>query len=133
MKISDTELYNALVEHVARRGTARQLAEATGLSTDQAGSILRGRSRRKVPRPPGFEHPWPETETRRVSPEKLAEAFERYHAERLSIRAFSRLIGVTQNAGWLIFHGYLYKDVERPPAIVHHAPVGGRKKLGRTY
>ena len=130
VKVSDAALYAAFETYVQNRGSIRSFADEIGLSTDQAGCILRGKARRDVPRPPGFMYPWPETKRRRVSAEQLAEAYRRYQTEHLSIRAFSRLLGVTQYAGWLIFHGFLYKDAERPAVVVQHTPVAEpRKKL----
>jgi hypothetical protein len=130
VKLSDAELVVALEAHVKNRWSIAQFTEATGLSNAQAGSILKGRYRKDVPRPEGFEHPWPETigAHRTLTPEQIAEAFRRYQDERLSVRAFARILGVSKRAGWLIFHGYAYKDVERPEMALHHTPRGGRKK-----
>jgi len=130
VKASDEVLAEALKAHVANRWSIGQFAEAVGLSTDQAGSILRGKSRTDIPRPEGFQHPWPENvDARRMfTPDQITEAFRRYNAERLTVRQFARLLGVTPYAGWMIFHGYAYKDVERPEMALHYTPRGGGKK-----
>lgn len=130
MKLSDAALASAFDAHVQNRWSIAQFADAAGLTIDHAGNILRGIYRKKVPRPPGFQHPWPETVglTRTVTPEQIAGAYERYQTEDLSIRDFAKILGVSKRAGWLIFHGYSYKDIERPRVPSRYPALGRHKK-----
>ena len=103
-----------LLLHVQNRWTPKQFAEAGGFDYDYALRILQGLSWKHDARPEGFVHPWPEATRRKISPEHLAEAFRRHAAENWSVRQFSRFLGLSGQGGWMIFHGYHYKDFERP-------------------
>lgn len=126
-KVSDAQLAAALTSYVEQRWTPAQFSEALGVSRRYGNKILQGYYRTNVPRPEGFAHPWPDRSLRGTSPERIVEALRRYREERLSIRAFARLLGVSKRAGWLIFHGQSYKEVERPELSVHFPATGKHK------
>jgi hypothetical protein len=130
MKISDAAVAHALEQYVQNRWSPTEFAQALGVTTDHAGNILRGVYRKRVTRPLGFEYPWPERSegTRAVSAEQIARAYERYQAEDMSIREFARSLGVSKRAGWLIFHGYSYKEIERPEIKSRYPALGRHKK-----
>ena len=112
-------LKDAFRLYVEHHWTHKQFADHLSVSVNHAAKILKGQAWPEVPRPEGFQYPWPEQidQSRLLPRAKVVEAFRRYQAEGWGMMDFVSYLGVSPATGYAIFRGDIYADIPRPEKL----------------
>lgn len=104
--------------YVQRRMTAAQFAHRARISRDTARLVLNGHAWREVPRPDGFEYPWPEAKSRsnkrKFTTKTVEEALRLHHVNKWSNRQLARHLGIGINTARNMIIGKTYPEAGRP-------------------
>jgi len=95
-----------LEDYVREHMTPHEFAAHVGLPRPHAYAVLNGKRWRQVPRPEGFQYPWPERENfgsrnsfrRRVH--EYDEAVKRFEAEGWSLSKFAKHVNVHKGSAY---------------------------------
>lgn len=146
---SDERLADAFRLYVKNHWSSNQFADHLGIQQGTAASILSGRSRNNIPRPEGFQYPWPDSASlnRRAGEEhgcaKTSEAeilsvFARIESGELTnMKQVQAELGTSRGVAYSIVAGRSWKHLERSESLkaaidniqrsrpkgVAHAPV----------
>jgi hypothetical protein len=110
-----------LARYVKERLSLAQFARLARICDQHAGAVLRGLEWRDIPRPKGFQYPWPEHAIRNrasrvLTPEQVREALIRRQQEGWSEQRLADHLGIGRQTARFILTGKTYKEVERPTA-----------------
>lgn len=104
MKPDDAWKRECLEDYVRAHMNAKEFADHVGVSRSTAYQILQGRRWTRVPRPEGFQHPWPDNRSPSVLHERRRKAYEegyrRFVEEDWSYRRLSRHLGIPLQTTW---------------------------------
>lgn len=124
--VSDAALAEAFARYTQEHWSGVQFAEHLGISQITAHSILKGRTRNSVPRPSGFQYPWPDAATMnrptgsrhgcaKVSELQLVEVFDRaVSGELATFKDVQAALGLSKGIVYGILCGDTWTHVPRP-------------------
>ena len=130
MKISKSQLEEALRDYMKKPVHFTVFAERLGISRNHASEILQGKSRTDV-RPPGFTYvpvPLPNSNRRKYTDRQIARALKRYVDEEWESIQFSKYLGMSPSDGLCVLRGETYKNVPRPKGFKLRLSGEKRKK-----
>jgi hypothetical protein len=125
-KFTDAQIREALALYVQNHWSCRQFAEHLGMKPITADAVLVGRNWAHIPRPEGFQYPWPDARTMnkrvgadhgcsKVSEEKVRETFQKImEGELTSMRAVAMHLGLAKGPAYSIVRGDSWSHVPRP-------------------
>ena len=125
-KFTDAQIREALSLYVQNHWSCRQFAEHLGMKPITADAVLVGRNWAHIPRPEGFQYPWPDARTMnkrvgadhgcsKVSEEKVRETFQKImEGELTSMRAVAMHLGLAKGPAYSIVRGDSWSHVPRP-------------------
>jgi hypothetical protein len=126
---SDDQLRAAFQLYVDHHWSSVQFAAHLGIPQITADSILRGRTRKYLDRPPGFQYPWPDAATMnrrvgddhggaKVTSEQILAVFEQIVDGTLTdMQAVQRALGVARGAAYAIAAGRSWGHLPRPSGL----------------
>ena len=97
---------SCLEDYVKERMSPYELAEHMGVSTDSAYELLWGRTWKKVPRPEGFQYPWPERQEFMVKQNfkkrlpRYRAGIKRYETEGWTLHQLADHLGIAKGNAW---------------------------------
>lgn len=128
--VSDEDLALALDLYTKEKWSGVQFAKFLGIKHITAAAILTGRSRKYLPRPEGFQYPWPNAAsrwTRRgdrhgcasvLSEAKVAEIYHRIvEGDFKTIREVGDAYGISHGPLYSLMAGRTWKVVPRSPEV----------------
>lgn len=126
---SDDALRAAFQLYVDNHWSSVQFAAHLGIPQITADSILRGRTRKYLDRPPGFQYPWPDAATMnrrvgedhgcaKVTSEQILAVFDQIVDGTLTdMQAVQRTLGVARGPAYAIVAGRSWGHLPRPPGL----------------
>jgi hypothetical protein len=111
-RFTEAEVASMLREYVRLRLTPSAFARRFGMGLASAKCLLRGVTYAQVPRPEGFEYPWPRAVG--LSPARVAEGLGKLHANRWTANKLAEYLGIERSLARQIIVGDVYSDVPRP-------------------
>ncbi|MAH47878.1 hypothetical protein CMI37_18800 [Candidatus Pacearchaeota archaeon] len=127
--VSDKDLEEALALYTRHRWSGVRFAGHLGIKQITAHSILKGRTRASVPRPPGFQYPWPKSSSRwaargeahpatALTEEKILEAFELVMKGKISSYAgLGEHLRLSKSATHALVKGKSWPGLDRPKGL----------------
>lgn len=139
-KATDAEVIEALALYVQHHWSSVQFSEHLGIPQISGHAILKGNGRAYIPRPAGFQYPWPNARSlNRLSGEKhgcakltddrVAEVLYRVASGALTGMAdIAEAFGVSKGVAYGILRGDKWAHVPRPPGLAE-AVAGMQRRI----
>lgn len=129
------ECEGLLRRYVEERWCVLRFADEAKVGIRQAQRILRGREWRTIPRPEGFEYPYPEhfrgNGRRKLTFQQLEEGLRLFYTRNWCVQQLADHLGITRPGASQIVRGKSYPEVPRPWSRLTRAELYDRSMVAR--